>query len=80
MHDVAHELLVGHAGQLQVNWDTRRDVRNGGHDLQRQEGTTAIRNKESGWVQEAVQPHESSWLCGRPQSLWTREALPNRDN
>lgn len=84
VHNAAHKLLVGHAGQLQVNWNTRRDARNGGHDLQRQEESTAIRNKESGkregWVQEAVHPHESSWLRGRPHSLWTREALPNRDN
>lgn len=44
MHDAAHELSVGHAGQLQVHWDAGGDVGNGGHDLQRQEeSATAVR-------------------------------------
>lgn len=45
MHNVPHELSVGHTGQLQVNWNTSGDVRNGGHNLRREEGSSAIRGR-----------------------------------
>lgn len=34
MDDVAHEILIGHAGQLQVYGNVRGDIGDGGHSLQ----------------------------------------------
>lgn len=45
MHDAPHELLVGHAGQLEVNWNASGEVGNGGHDLPGEECSGAIRNR-----------------------------------
>lgn len=37
MHYVAHKILVGHTGQLQVYGDVSGDVRDGSHSLQQTE-------------------------------------------
>ena len=66
MHNAAHELPVGHAGQLQVNWNTRGDVRNGGHDLQRQEESTAIRNRRKSGKREGTGPERQCILMKAP--------------
>lgn len=84
VHNAAHKLLVGHAGQLQVNWNTRR--------MSEMEVTTAETRGEHCHQKQGVRqegrmgprgsgiPYDSPTQMATTLSVDKGEAWLNRDN